>query len=135
MTNRVFSPVACQAPFFGIRFAHPSDIFISVLRDPITLRLTSIEVKIIWRLHRRGKYGAAHTPVQNAVKGLRKDLRGDAVDAVDHLIREGVLVAKPTGYGLEVALNRDMIAMIHRVCDWYLRNINRIRDYESYDIP
>ena len=99
------------------------------------MRLSGIEVKVIWRLHRRGKYGGAHTPVENAVKGLRKDLRGDALDAVRRLIRERVLLSKPTRYGLEISLNPEQVALIHRVCDWYEKNVGGIRDGGSYEFP
>jgi len=99
------------------------------------MRVSGVEVKVIWKLHRRGKYGAAHTPIENAVKGFRKDLRGEASEAVDRLIRERILLAKPTRYGMEVSLNRDLVSLIHRVCDWYENHVETVRDRDSYDIP
>ncbi len=99
------------------------------------MRLSGTEVKVIWRLHRRAKYGGAHTPVENAVKGFRKDLRGEVLEGVDRLIRERILLVKPTRYGMEVSLNRDLVSFIHRVCDWYEFHVETVRDRGSYDIP
>jgi hypothetical protein len=104
-------------------------------RECDDMRLTGIEIKVIWRLHRRGKYGGAHTPVETAVKGFRKDLVGDARDAVDRLIRERILLSKPTRYGLEVSLNPEQVAFIHRVCDWFEQNVDTFQERGSHDFP
>jgi len=99
------------------------------------VKLTGFEVKIIWKLHRRGKYGGSHTPVENTIKGFRKDLRGEASGAVDTLIRKGILRSKPTRYGMEISLNQDLIAQIHRICDWCETHVDEMEDRGVYEIP
>ncbi len=94
-----------------------------------------MEIQIIWKLHRRGKWGAAHTPIENAVKGFRKDLRGEASGAMDQLIKKQLVITKPTSYGIEVSLNRDLVAILQTICDWYEEHADEVRAREAYDIP
>lgn len=97
--------------------------------------LTGIEIKIIWKLHRRGKWGGAHTPIENAVKGFRKDRRGEASGAINRLIRQQILTPKPTSYGIEISLNRDQVATVERICEWYELHADTVEDRETYQIP
>ena len=99
------------------------------------VELTGFEVKIVWKLHRRGKYGGSHTPVENTIKGFRKDHRGEASGAVDKLVRKGILLSKPTRYGLEISLNRDLVALIHQVCDWHEAHVDEMEDRDDYEFP
>jgi hypothetical protein len=64
-----------------------------------------IKATILYKLKRRGKWDASHTSIDILKKGFPKHLRGDVKDIVQDLIKEGLLLQKPTGYGLEVSLN------------------------------
>lgn len=55
-----------------------------------------------------GKWGAAHTSFDNLPKGFPKHLRGEVKEAAKELIKDGMLLRKPTSYGVEVSLNVKM---------------------------
>lgn len=47
-----------------------------------------------------------HTSIHNLQKGLPNNLRTKEVrKAIDELLKEQILLSKPTHYGLEVSLN------------------------------
>lgn len=82
-----------------------------------------VKVRILLKLSKRGKWGGAHTSVDNIKKGWNiRDLGKEGLKKVDQitkeLIRKGVILSKPTSYGLEVSLNprfsQEIIALIRR---------------------
>ena len=60
---------------------------------------------LIRKLLYMGKWGGNHTSFDNLPKGFQKHLRGAVKEAAKELIRRGLLLGKPTSYGLEVSLN------------------------------
>lgn len=64
-----------------------------------------IEKTILEKLLRHGYIGARHTSIDNLPKGFPKHLRKEVVKAAGELVKAGLLIAKPTSYGLEVSLN------------------------------
>ncbi len=64
-----------------------------------------IKAKILRKLTIQDIWGAKHTAYDNIPKGLPKDKRGFAKDVADDLIKEGIILEKPTNYGLHVSLN------------------------------
>jgi hypothetical protein len=60
---------------------------------------------IIKKLFHHGYIGGRHTDVENLKKGLPSHFRGDVREAVDDLVSEGILMSKPTSYGLHVSLD------------------------------
>lgn len=63
-------------------------------------------VKIILRkLVYLGKWGGSHTSIDNVPKGFPKEIRGRVKEIARELIKRGLLLPKPTSYGLEVSLN------------------------------
>ena len=81
--------------------------------------LTDEEIKgrIIRKLYRRGNCGASHTLFENLKKGFtQRDTGKQGSKKVDKmgkvLIKENLILSKPTGYGLEVSLNPRMIDKI-----------------------
>ena len=60
---------------------------------------------IIKKLFQKKYIGERHTSIANLPKGLPGHLRGDIKSAAKELIGEGILLTKPTSYGLEVSLN------------------------------
>ena len=64
-----------------------------------------IEGFILKKMFQHGYWGAKHTSFDNLQKGLPSHARGDAKAVAKKLIKEDILLAKPTYYGLEVSLN------------------------------
>ena len=60
---------------------------------------------IVKKLFQKKYIGERHTSIANLPKGLPGHLRGDVKQAAKELIADGILLAKPTSYGLEVSLN------------------------------
>jgi len=69
-----------------------------------------IKAAILLKLYKRGNWGGSHTAFDNLKKGFKeKELGKGRLKIVDdagrELIKEGLLLAKPTHYGLQVSLN------------------------------
>ena len=64
-----------------------------------------LKAMILKKLKRRGKWGGAHTSFDKLTTGIPKHLRGEAKEVAKELIKAGLLLSKPTSYGLEVSLN------------------------------
>jgi len=60
---------------------------------------------LLHKLVRRGKWGHSHTSFDNLSKGFLPHLKGRLKELAEALLREGLLLSKPTSYGLEVSLN------------------------------
>ncbi len=74
--------------------------------------LSDDEIKaiVLFKLHKRGNWGASHTAFDNLRKGFKdEDLGKHAVKRVDRmakeLVRHGRIVTKRTHYGEQVSLN------------------------------
>ena len=64
-----------------------------------------IKGKVLHKLTRLGKFDHAHTSIDNLPKGFPSDLRGRVKDLVKELIKERILLTKPTHYGVEVSVD------------------------------
>ncbi len=69
-----------------------------------------IKATILFKLHKRGNWGGSHTAFDNLKKGWKdEDLSKHGVKRVEklakELIRRGLIIPKPTHYGLQVSLN------------------------------
>jgi hypothetical protein len=69
-----------------------------------------IKARIILKLYRHGKWGASHTSFENLKKGFSlRDLGKDGAKRVDkigkEMIKSGLIMSHPTGYGKEISLN------------------------------
>lgn len=60
---------------------------------------------LVRKLAYMGKWGASHTSFDNLPKGFPGHLRGDVKKVAERLIKQTILLAKPTSYGAEVSLN------------------------------
>jgi hypothetical protein len=60
---------------------------------------------ILHKLSRQRKWGESHTAFENVEKGVPSHLKGKCKELATALIKEGFLVQKPTGYGLQISLN------------------------------
>jgi len=69
-----------------------------------------IKASILFKLHKRGNWGGSHTAFENLKKGFKDvELGKRGLKRVEKMARElmraGLIVAKPTSYGLQVSLN------------------------------
>jgi hypothetical protein len=69
-----------------------------------------IKALILFKLHKRGNWGASHTAIDNLQKGFKEaDLGKHGKKRIEalakDLIRQGWIIPKPTSYGLQIALN------------------------------
>ncbi len=69
-----------------------------------------IKATILFKLHKRGNWGGSHTAFDNLKEGFKdEDMGKEGAKIVDklakELIRQGLIIIKPTHYGLQVSLN------------------------------
>lgn len=69
-----------------------------------------VKAAILFKLHKRGNWGGSHTAIENLKKGWRDaDLGKQSLKRIEkltrELIRRGMIIPKPTHYGLQVSLN------------------------------
>ena len=71
------------------------------------MKLSPVEIRyrIIRKMIRHKYWGGKHTSIKNIPKGFPPELKRDVIVQVKKLIREGIILTKPTHYGLEVSLN------------------------------
>lgn len=69
--------------------------------------MKEIDIKkgIIRKLFYLGKWSHNHTSFDNLPKGFPKELGKKIKSIAKDLIKEGLLLSKPTSYGIEVSLN------------------------------
>ena len=66
--------------------------------------ITFEHVRILRKMVIHQRIGAAHILIDNLVRVVPKDKRGAARDAIDDLIRWGILAAKSTRHGKAVSI-------------------------------
>lgn len=64
--------------------------------------LTTPEAKVCASLYRQKCFGAGHRLVDTVVSGFPPRLRGDAKDAIEELLRDGILQRKSSKNGLAI---------------------------------
>jgi hypothetical protein len=64
-----------------------------------------LEARILFGLAQKRKWGHCHTSIDNVIKGTPTHLGRQAKDAADNLIKQGLILCKPTSYGKEISLN------------------------------
>lgn len=67
--------------------------------------IEELKAFIVKRLYRRDYIGGRHTAFENLQKGLPGHERGAVTQAAHELVKEEILLLKPTAYGLHVSLN------------------------------
>ena len=71
-----------------------------------------IKATILYHLRRKRVIGGVHTPFDTLKKGFPSHL-GKGIDQIaKEFIKEGLLITKPTSYGLQVSLNKEKISEI-----------------------
>ena len=69
-----------------------------------------IKAAILLKLYKRGNWGGSHTAYENLKKGFKEsELGKKGLKRVEKmardLVRAGLVILKPTSYGLQVSLN------------------------------
>jgi hypothetical protein len=69
-----------------------------------------IKATVLFKLYKRGNWGARHTAFENLKKGFKEsELGKGGLKRVEkmakELMRSGLIIQKPTSYGLQVSLN------------------------------
>ena len=72
---------------------------------------------ILRKLFRRRIIGGKHTAFEHVTSGIPNHLAGDAKHAADELIKEGLILTKPTSYGLQISLNPERIDEIMKMVE------------------
>lgn len=75
------------------------------------------KANILYKLHRKAKWGAAHTDIKNLQSGFPGHLKGVIKDLISELISDGLVQTKPTGYGTHVSLNPEKRKEIRALID------------------
>ncbi len=81
------------------------------------MKLSSFEIRrrILRKMVRHSWWTGKHTAFDNIPKGFPKEMWKDVKKELKQLIREGLVIAKPTHYGSHVSLNVSMKAEIERI--------------------
>lgn len=87
-----------------------------------------IKATILFKLHKRGNWGGSHTASDNLKKGWKdSDLGKHGLKRVEklakELIREGLIISKPTHYGLQVSLDPRQSEAIIRFMKRYFSEV------------
>lgn len=74
---------------------------------------------IVRKLYRKRMWMHKHTNIHNLPKGLSNELRvsKEVKKAIEELLKEQILLSKPTHYGLEVSLNPKKIKEIEELIE------------------
>ena len=59
--------------------------------------------------------GEKHTDIIKLTKSFPKHARGEAKKAMQNLIKQKYIVLKPTNYGFQASINRDLTDEIKRI--------------------
>ena len=72
---------------------------------------------IVRKLYRKRMWMHKHTNINNLPKGLSNELRvsREVKKTIEELLKEQILLSKPTHYGLEVSLNPKKIREIEEL--------------------
>jgi hypothetical protein len=71
-----------------------------------------IRATILYHLRRKKVMGVVHTHFKTIKKGFPGHIGKDITKISKELTKEGLLITKPTNYGLQVSLNKERIEEI-----------------------
>jgi hypothetical protein len=77
--------------------------------------LLVVKARILFKMARRRNWGGSHMAFDNLKRGFKPKDLPLIKKAGEELIREGLLVRKPTGYGLHVSLNPEKAGEIKSI--------------------
>jgi hypothetical protein len=71
-----------------------------------------IKATILYHLRRKKVIGGVHTPFDTLRRGFPSHLGKEIKKISEQLIRDKLLITKPTSYGLQVSLNKEKLLEI-----------------------
>ena len=71
-----------------------------------------VKATLLYHLRKKNVIGAKHTHYDTLKFGFPKHLGKEIEDAAKQLIKDGILITKPTSYGLQVSLNKTRLSEI-----------------------
>lgn len=74
-----------------------------------------LKTTILRKLFRRRIIGGKHTAFEHVMSGIPRHLTGQAKQTTELLIKDGLILTKPTNYGLQISLNPDKIDEIEKM--------------------
>ena len=74
-----------------------------------------IKIVLLRKLAKHGYWGGRHTAFDNLHKGFPKHLGKEIKEAADELIKENILIQKPTSYGLHISINPRMKDVVEKL--------------------
>lgn len=69
----------------------------------------NIKATLLYNLRRKKIIGGVHTHFDTLKKGFPSHLGKDIEKIAKQLIKDGWIVTKPTSYGLQVSLNKELL--------------------------
>ena len=71
-----------------------------------------IKATILYHLRKKKVIGGVHTHFDTLSRGFPRHLGKEIKQVAKNLIRENLLITKPTSYGLQVSLNKNKLREI-----------------------
>lgn len=71
-----------------------------------------IKATLLYHLRRKKVIGGVHTHFDTLKRGFPSHLGKDVDKAAKELIKRGLIITKPTSYGLQVSLNKEKLKEI-----------------------
>jgi len=71
-----------------------------------------IKATMLYHLRRKRVIGNVHTHYDTLKRGFPSHLGKDIEKIAKELIKQGLIITKPTSYGLQVSLNKDKLKEI-----------------------
>ena len=71
-----------------------------------------IKATMLYHLRRKKVIGGVHTHFDTLKRGFPSHLGKDIDKIAKQLIKEGLIITKPTSYGLQVSLNKERLKEI-----------------------
>jgi len=74
-----------------------------------------IKATMLYHLRRKRVIGNVHTHYNTLKRGFPSHLGKDIEKIAKELIKQGLIITKPTSYGLQVSLNKERLADIEEI--------------------
>ncbi len=71
-----------------------------------------IKATILYHLRRKKVIRGVHTPFDTLTRGFPSHLGKDIKKIANKLIKDNIILSKPTSYGLQVSLNKERLKEI-----------------------
>jgi len=71
-----------------------------------------IKATMLYHLRRKKVIGGVHTPFDTLTRGFPSHLGKDIKSIAKELVKKGIILTKPSSYGLQVFLNKNRLKEI-----------------------